>query len=107
MELYQSLHENTKNITTYLDDIKKGYIVNTIPRLDQKGHELLFFIIRYYHAQQTKEVNFALPYHSESTNPDNVKFDLDEFPPQLQHMIHMFVRMHYEYINYEEERKKD
>lgn len=104
MELYQSLYENTKNILIPLTDVQKAYIIHTIPKLDHKGHELLFFLIRIFHNDQEQNVSFQLPYQSSSTS-DDVEFDLMNFPLQLQHMIHMFVRMHYEYISYEQSRK--
>jgi hypothetical protein len=109
MELYQSLYENTKNISSDLDPAKQSYIVSIIPKLDQKGHDLLFFLIRMYHNQQERDVTFDLPYQSsimnESTSKTSIEFNLLKFPPQLQHMINMFVRMHYEYISYENLRK--
>jgi len=104
MELYQSLYENTKNISVPLSDAQKGYIISIIPKLDHKGHELLFFLIRIFHNDQEKNVSFQLPYQSSKNNND-VEFDLMNFPLQLQHMIHMFVRMHYEYISYEQSRR--
>lgn len=103
MELYQSLYENTKNILIPLTDTQKQYIINIISKLDKKGHEILFFLIRIFHNNQEQNVSFQLPYNSSSSN-DNVEFDLMNFPLQLQNMIHMFVRMHYEYISYEQSR---
>ena len=105
MELYQSLYENTKNILLPLSEPQKVYIISIIPKLDQKGHELLFFLIRIFHNDQEKNVSFQLPYQSSTPSNNNVEFDLMNFPLQLQHMIHMFVRMHYEYISYEQSRR--
>jgi hypothetical protein len=106
MELYKTLYENTKNITNVLSDTQKEYIITTIPKLDQNGHELLFFIIRIFHNQQSKDVSFKLPYNSSDKNEGgDIEFDLENFPTQLQHMIYMFVHMHFEYISYEQSRK--
>ena len=96
MEIYQSLYENTKNITMMLDESQITYVTMIIPKLDQKGHELVFFLIRMFNNQQSKDVTFQLPYNARQED-NKVTFDLNKFPIQLQHMIHMFVRMHYEY----------
>ena len=109
MELYQSIYENTKHMTVALDDTQKANAIQLIPRLDQKGQDLLFFLIRMYHNQQSQDITFQLPYtgtaeKSDSTTKD-IEFDLNVFPPQLQHMVFLFTRMHYDYISYESIRK--
>ena len=96
MEIYQSLYENTKNINTMLDETQINYVTSIIPKLDIKGHELVFFLIRMFYNQQSKDVTFQLPYNAKQEE-QKVTFDLNKFPIQLQHMIHMFVRMHFEY----------
>ena len=107
MELYQSIYDNTKHLTTVLDDIKKLNIIQIIPKLDQKGHDLLFFIIRMYHNQQSQDITFSIPYQSttNSSTKEDIEFDLNIFPLHLQHMIYLFTRMHYDYISYESIRK--
>jgi hypothetical protein len=80
-ELYQSIYENTKHMTTPLDDTQKANIIQLIPRLDQKGQDLLFFLIRMYHNQQSQDITFQLPYtatadKSDSTSKD-IEFDLE------------------------------
>ena len=77
MELYKSLYENTKNIISELESEK-----------------------------QYNVISFQLPYQSTINDiKKDIEFDLSKFPPQLQHMIHMFVKMHYEYLSYETLRK--
>ena len=107
MEIFNSLYDNTKNIQTVLDDNQKNTVIELIPKLDQKGHDLLFFLIRMYHNQQSKEVTFTLPYQPNEEKSNNIEFDLNNFPNHLQHIIHMFVRMHYEYISYESTRTEN
>lgn len=104
MELYDSLHENTKHIKTPLDETKRSYLILTIPKLDEKGHETIFFLIRMHHLQQVREITFDIPYDS-SAQTDQVVFDLDKFPLQLQHMLYLFVQMHFEYLAYESARR--
>jgi hypothetical protein len=106
MEIFNSLYMNTKNINTPLEDIQKQNIVQLIPKLDQKGHDLLFFLIRMYHNQQAKEITFSVPYQTGTNDKNDIEFDLCNFPNHLQHIIHMFVRMHYEYISYETSRSE-
>jgi hypothetical protein len=105
MELYNSLHENSKHIASSLDDAKKAYLLSTIPKLDEKGHETIFFLIRMHHLHQVREITFDIPYES-MAHTDQVTFDLDKFPTQLQHMLYMFVQMHFEYLAYEAARTK-
>ena len=105
MEIFNILYMNTKNISTALDEVQKQNIIQLIPKLDQKGHDLLFFLIRMYHSKELKDITFQLPYHSSTTDkPNDIEFDLKDFPIHLQHIIYMFVRMHYEYISYETSR---
>jgi hypothetical protein len=107
MELYQSIYDNTKHLSSPLEDQKKINIIQLIPKLDQKGHDLLFFIIRMYHNHQSQDITFSIPYQS-STNissKEDIEFDLNVFPNHLQHMIYVFTRMHYDYISYESIRK--
>jgi hypothetical protein len=104
MELFQSLLDNTKHCTVPLDDSQKMYVIQTIQKLDPKGHEIIFFLIRMYHNQQSNEVTFTNPYQAKSVSA-GVEFDLLNFPPALQHMIYKFVRLHYELITYETLRK--
>jgi len=106
MEIFNSLFMNTKNITTPLDETQKQNIIQLIPKLDQKGHDLLFFLIRMYHTKESKDITFQIPYHTSATvdKQSDIEFDLKDFPNHLQHMIFMFVRMHYEYISYETSR---
>jgi hypothetical protein len=107
MELYQSIHDNTKQMTTDLDEKQRQDVLQLIPKLDQKGHDLLFFIIRMYHNQQSQDITFKLPYQTtpSETSGGDVEFDLTTFPCQLQHMVYLFTRMHYDYISYESNRK--
>lgn len=103
MELFSSLYDNTKHISASLDDQKKRYIVNTIPQLDERGHEILFFLIRMFHIQQLKEINFNLPYQTAIT-AEGIDCNLENFPDQLQHMIYLFTSMHENYIKSERTR---
>ena len=107
MELYQSIYENTKHMTQPIDEAQKNNVILLIPRLDQKGHDLLFFLIRTFHNQQSQDITFQLPYQStpQDANGKDIEFDLLNFPPQLQHMVYLFTRMHYDYISYESIRK--
>jgi len=107
MELYQSIYENTKHMSHPLDEIQKANVIQMIPKLDQKGHETLFFLIRMFHNQQSQDITFQLPYQATliSSSGKDISFDLLNFPNQLQHMIYLFTRMHYDYISYELIRK--
>lgn len=106
MELFNSLYENTKNVTSTLDDSKKNFIIQTIPTLDTKGHEILFFLIRMFNIQQTRDITFSHPYESKLINDadDQLEFNLDKLPNHLQHIIFMFVGMHLSYLQSEKAR---
>lgn len=103
MELFNSLYENTKNVTSPLDDSKKNYIIQTVPKLDTKGHEIIFFLIRMFNIQQTRDVTFVHPYDSKllSDTDSQIEFNLERLPNHLQHMIFMFVGMHLSYLQHE------
>lgn len=103
MELFTSLYENTKHAGYSLDENKKRYIINTIPQLDERGHEILFFLIRMYHIQQSRDITFNLPYQTAVTS-DGIDCNLENFPDQLQHMLYLFTSMHENYIKNERTR---
>jgi hypothetical protein len=103
MELYQSLYENTKNIKSKLEDHQIRNMLSTIPKLDEKGQETIFFLIRMFNINQVKDFTFNIPYES-SEKKGEIEFDLDKFPNHLQQMLYMFVQMHYEYLSYETSR---
>jgi len=107
MELYQSIYENTKESKIELNEEQKQTIIQLIPKLDQRGHDLLFFLIRTYHNQQAQDITFVLPYQTTPSelSGEDVEFNLSNFPCQLQHMVFLFTKMHYDYITYEGNRK--
>ena len=45
MDLYNHIYENTKHNIMELNDDEKQTIIDLIPKLDQKGHDLLYFLI--------------------------------------------------------------
>ncbi len=103
MELFSSLYDNTKHVTSLLEEDKKRYIIQTIPQLDERGHEILFFLIRMFHIQQSREITFQLPFDT-VVGKEGIECDLENFPRQLQHMIYLFTSMHDNYIRSEKSR---
>jgi hypothetical protein len=103
MELYTSLYENTKHICGSLDESKRKYIINAIPQLDERGHEIIFFLVRMFHIQQSKDITFNLPYQI-SVITEGIDCNLENFPDQLQHIIYLFTSMHENYIKNEKTR---
>lgn len=103
MELYTSLYENTKHISGSLDETKKKYIINTIPHLDERGHEIIFFLVRMFHIQQSKDITFNLPYQI-NVITEGIDCNLENFPIQLQYIIYLFTSMHENYIKNERTR---
>jgi hypothetical protein len=101
MDLYNHIYENTKHNIMELNDEEKQTIIDLIPKLDQKGHDLLYFLIRMYHNQELQDITFTLPYQTSPSESDgkNIEFNLSNFPCHLQHIVFLFTKMHYNYIN--------
>lgn len=100
VQLYDTLSKDIHN--TELPTTGKDEFIKMVKKLDAKGNEI-FFILMKLHEMKTSE-NSGIPYDGKMTS-DEIKFDLESIPVQLQHMLFKFMSIHIKSI--EEDAKID
>ena len=90
--LYTSLFKEFENSKEELNVSDKEYLVGIIKKLDTKGHELIYALIKTYQIKHGD--TFSVPYGMKEQKL-GYKFDLDNIPTILQHMLRKFVDLHY------------
>ena len=88
--------------STELTPAKKEEFVKNVKKLDEKGNEI-FFVLMKTHEMKTIE-NSGIPYEGKLVS-DEIKFDIDTIPTALQHILSRFMAMHIKSI--EEDAKID
>ena len=88
----KQLDENCK--VEDLSSEQKGIFIKNIKIIDKKGSELIYALIRTY--QMDNKLNLSnIPYNG-IKKKDNIKFDLENFPYELKHLLYKFVNIHME-----------
>jgi len=100
--LFDLLTEKTQD--TALTQPELIDFVQNVRKLDKKGYDLLFVIIRIYSIKSSTNSNNVnlndIPYSGqkmEDTNLENktdVKFDIRNFPNKLNQMLYYFTKLH-------------
>ena len=99
-QLYNTFSKDVP--VTELTGVKKDEFVKNVKKLDEKGNEI-FFILMKIHEMKTIE-NTGIPYDGKLVS-DEIKFDMDTIPTPLQHILSRFMAMHIKSI--EEDAKID
>ena len=82
----------------HLEDVElihkqKDNLCKNIKKLDPKGHELIYVLIR-HHQMITHQLTIGtMPYNSKNIK-SGIKFDVDQFPTLLKQIILHFVDIH-------------
>jgi len=91
--LYDTLFNE---ITTNEDisDKEKDKFIKMVKNIDQTGYELIYVLIRVYQLENSEDKStFKLPFGGKYSKED-IKFDLNELPNKLKHMLYRFVNIH-------------
>ena len=92
--LYDSLSKDIK--TEDLSVIQKRTFIKRVNKMDTRGHELIYALIRMYQIENNEEnTSFMLPYNGIYVNTD-IHFDLDKIPKNLKNILFKFVSIHLE-----------
>ena len=62
-------------------------------RIDDKGTELLYVLIRLFEKENTGSNTSDLPYEGKPRKNDLI-FDLEKFPVSLKHILYKFLNLH-------------
>jgi len=92
--LYDTLIQMASNSQT---DVDKSKLIKSIHSLDQDGKNKVYALIRYYDLNHAHTVPEILPFGGHFVNHE-LTFDLNNFPPELQHILHEFVKLHLKHM---------
>lgn len=90
--LYDNLLKKISN-----DDLatkQKDEFMKIVKTIDVNGSELIYALIRTYQLENNEDKStFKLPYGGKFVK-DDMKFDLNELPNELRHILYQFVLIH-------------
>ena len=73
---------------------EKDDFIKMIKDIDQVGCELIYVLIRVYQLENTEDKStFKLPFGGKFIK-DDIKFDLNELPNKLKHILYKFINIH-------------
>lgn len=87
---------------TDLTDKEKKDMVDDITNLEEKGQEDIYAIIKFYSHHKGNETLY-----SAKTLSNGIKFDLENFPNELKHMLKRFIQITKESVREEEKRQQE
>ena len=93
--LYTTLKSklNTAGNINTLSETEIKEFMEYFKKMDTIGYERFFVLIRYYQMDQNELTSFTLPYGARKLKK-GIRFDLKQIPPQLQHILHEFLKLH-------------
>lgn len=89
--LYNQIQSKIESIELLDDD--KDFFIETVKKLSEKEHELMFALVRTHQIQNNDSTFYILPYNAKYQKK-GIKFDFDRLPVELQNILLEFVRMH-------------
>lgn len=92
--LYDNLFNEVHDMNEDLTDKQKDEFMKLIKNIDVIGSELIYVLIRIYQLENTEDKStFKLPFGGKFIK-EEIKFDLNELPNKLKHMLYKFVNIH-------------
>jgi len=90
--LYDNLSKNIAN--TKLNTAQKKSFIKRVEKIDKSGYELVYALIKMYQMENNHDnTSFTLPYSGKYIN-NEMTFDLDEIPGNLQQILYKFLSAH-------------
>jgi len=90
--LYDNLSKNIP--TTKLNTTQKKSFIKRVEKIDKSGYELVYALIKMYQMENNEDnISFTLPYNGKYIN-NEMTFDLDEIPGNLQQILYKFLSAH-------------
>jgi len=73
---------------------QKDKFIKLVKDIDEYGSELIYALIRFYQLENSEDKStFKLPYGGKYVKHD-MKFDFNELPNQLKHILFKFIQIH-------------
>ena len=96
--LYDNLI-NDIDTSTDLKTKEKDEFMSLIKDIDENTSELIYALIRVYQLENESNIStFTLPYDGKFID-NEMKFDLNELPNKLKHILLKFLKLHCNIIN--------
>lgn len=90
--LYDNLSKDISN--TKLNTNQKKSFIKRVEKIDKSGYELVYALIKMYQMENNEDnTSFTLPYSGKYIN-NEMTFDLDEIPGNLQQILYKFLSAH-------------
>ena len=90
--LYEQLSRLLDDDLKVLEYKDKDFITEEIKKMSEIDHEIIYVLIK-THQIKTNNVLYPIPFNGK-TQKKGVKFDIDNFPLKLQHILLSFVNLH-------------
>lgn len=92
--LYDNLIMDLNNTSVDLKTKEKDEFMSLIKKIDDNTSELVYALIRVYQLENNENIStFTLPYDGKFID-NEIKFDLNELPNKLKHILLKFLKMH-------------
>jgi hypothetical protein len=88
------LDSRDDTVSTELSVNDRVRLCKTIKDMDEYHMELVYAIIRCYHLQVDRRPIFEIPYNMKKVRSLQFRFEVDQFPPVLQHILLRFTEMY-------------
>lgn len=79
---------------------QKKELLQNIEKINDKGFELLYMLIKVYSIKEQK--SDYIPFNGKYITNNNIQFDLEELPNKLKQMLFKFVNLHLNVMKDEE-----
>ena len=80
-----------------IKDEDKSLFVDTVPKMSDLEHELIFTLIRSHQVHEGQNILYILPYNAKHQKK-GIKFDFCKLPAILQHILILFIKKHFQNI---------
>lgn len=90
--LYDSLSADVSSVDLKVK--QKDEFMKLVKSIDNEGLDRIYVLIRMYQLENSEDKStFKLPYGGKYIKND-LKFDLNELPNELKHILYKFVKIH-------------
>ena len=96
--LYTQLMDELENPEEVLADTHKHFLTDNIKKMTEHEHELIYALIRMYQLHNNETTSCILPYTAKRMKK-GIKFDIDNLPVTLQHLLLQFTHTHLKTTN--------
>lgn len=103
LPIYDILYNESEDVD--LEQKEKDEFIQLVKKIDIEGSEIIYAIIKIYYLQNFNgEQNINYLYGAKFLKC-SIKFDIDEFPHKLKHMLFKFIKKHIKKMEEDNQRR--